>query len=96
MSTVVSLICLGPSIQQMTHHFLLHGSLRPTNLEKNLKPCCLLFQNGSSEEEIQYCFENTYPSIYIYIMEHPDFIKCSFKENSIGQNIVKMEDFITQ
>ena len=39
MSTVVSLICLGPSFQKMTHHFLLHGSLRPTNLEKNLKPC---------------------------------------------------------
>ena len=39
MSTVVSLICLGPSFQKMTHHFLLKGSLRPTNLEKNLKPC---------------------------------------------------------
>ena len=25
----------------MTHHFLLHGSLWPTNLEKNLKPCIL-------------------------------------------------------
>ena len=34
MSTVVGLICLGPSFQKMTHHFLLHGSLRPTNLEK--------------------------------------------------------------
>ena len=39
MSTVVSLIYLGPSFQKMTHHFWLHGSLRPTNLEKNLKPC---------------------------------------------------------
>ena len=38
MSTVVSLICLGPSFQKMTHHFLLHGSLRPTCLEKSLKP----------------------------------------------------------
>ena len=38
MSTVVSLICLGPSFQKMTNHFLLHGSLWPTNLEKNLKP----------------------------------------------------------
>ena len=87
---------LGPINSANDPPFLLHGSLRPTNLEKNLKPCCLLFQNGSSEEEIQYCFENTYPSIYIYIMDHPDFIKCSFKENSIGLNIVKMEDFITQ
>ena len=39
MSTILSLICLGPSFQKMTHHCLLHGSLRPTNLEKNLKPC---------------------------------------------------------
>ena len=23
----------------MTHHILLHGSLQPTNFEKNLKPC---------------------------------------------------------
>ena len=38
MSTVVSLICLGPSFQKMTHLFLIHGSLPPTNLEKNLKP----------------------------------------------------------
>ena len=38
MSNVYSLISLGPSFQKMTLHFLLHGSLRPTNLEKNLKP----------------------------------------------------------
>ena len=25
----------------MTQHFLLHGSLRPTNLEKNLNPCII-------------------------------------------------------
>ena len=34
MSTMASLICLGPSFQNMSHLFLLHGSLRPTNLEK--------------------------------------------------------------
>ena len=39
MLTAVSLICLDPSFQKMTHHNLLHGSLRPTNFEKNLKPC---------------------------------------------------------
>ena len=39
MLTVVSLIYLGPSSKKTTHHFLLHGSLGPTNLEKNLKPC---------------------------------------------------------
>ena len=42
MSTVVTLICLGPSFQKMTHHFLLHGSLQPTTLEKKLKPCLML------------------------------------------------------
>ena len=39
MSTVVSLICFGPSFQKMSNQFLRHGSFRPTNLEKNLKPC---------------------------------------------------------
>ena len=33
-----SLICLGPSFQKMTHHFLLNGSLWPTNLEKIWSP----------------------------------------------------------
>ena len=41
MSNVVSLICLGPSFQKMTHHFLLHGSHRPINREKNLKLCVI-------------------------------------------------------
>ena len=43
MPSVFSLICVGPSFQKMTHHFLLHGSLWPTNLEKILKPCLLLY-----------------------------------------------------
>ena len=38
MSTVLCLICLGPSFQKMTNHVLLHESLRPTYLEKSLKP----------------------------------------------------------
>ena len=42
MSTVVRLICLCPSFQKMTHHFLPHGSLRPTDLEKNQKPSVIL------------------------------------------------------
>ena len=42
MSTVVSLICVGPSFQKMNHHFLLFGLLGPINLEKNLKPCCFI------------------------------------------------------
>ena len=51
MSTVVSLICLGPSFQKMAHPFLLNGSLRPTYLEKTsealkkvLKSCFFLYQ----------------------------------------------------
>ena len=48
MSTVVSLICLGPSFQKMTHHFLLHGSLRPTNLQKKIwSPDCYNAFTGS-------------------------------------------------
>ena len=47
MLTVVSLICLGPSFQKMTRHFLLHGSLQPTNLEKYLKPCIIGINHGS-------------------------------------------------
>ena len=38
-SIVFSFICLGPSFQKMTPHILLHGSLGPTTLEKNLKHC---------------------------------------------------------
>ena len=34
LSTVLSLICVGPSFQKMTNHFLLHGSLWPNDLEK--------------------------------------------------------------
>ena len=52
MSTVFSLICLDPSFQKMAHHFLLHGSLRPTNLEKNQKPCkeiCLMQTKWNSK-----------------------------------------------
>ena len=47
---MVSLICLGPSFQKMTHYFLLHGSLWPTNLEKNLKPCSFVEDNLPPEE----------------------------------------------
>ena len=42
MSVVLSLICLGPLFQKMTHYFSLNGSLRPTNLKKNLKPWYLI------------------------------------------------------
>ena len=39
---------MGPSFQKMTHHSLVHGSLGPTNLEKNLKPCkfCFILMPG--------------------------------------------------
>ena len=50
MSTVVSLICLGPSFQKMTHHFLLHGSLLPINLEKIFSPGDLNKTFGNVDE----------------------------------------------
>ena len=34
----------------MTHHFLLHGSLRPTNPEKNLNPDNVQVQLSSKAE----------------------------------------------
>ena len=63
-STVVSLICLGPLFQKMTHHFLLHGSIRPTNLEK--KPEALLFLQlhvQASSDPVTY-------AIYMYEAKH--------------------------
>ena len=41
-------------------------------------PHCFLRQNQSSEKEIITCDTS------IYTMGHPDFIACSFMENSIG------------
>ena len=38
MSTVVSLICLGPSFQKMTRHFCSMGHFGP-QIFQNLKPC---------------------------------------------------------
>ena len=40
----------------MIHHFLLHGSLQPTNLEKNLKPCCEPYKFGRHSPEINALF----------------------------------------
>ena len=48
-SIVFSFICLGPSFQKMTPHFLLHGSLGPTTLEKNLKHCDLSVQVAGND-----------------------------------------------
>ena len=48
----------------------------------------LIRQNRPSEiqKEIQYSFRNmtNNPSIYACTMYHPDFIVCSFMENSIA------------
>ena len=70
MSTVVSLICLGPSFQKMTHHFLLHGSLLlPTNLEKNLKPWrflepITLCSSNGSDRLVQICRLTSLPCLH--------------------------------
>ena len=49
---------------------------------------CLIIQNPSPEEKIQYFLEiiSCDPSVEpsIYRMDHPDFIACSFIEKSIG------------
>ena len=45
---------------------------------------CLLRQNPSSERKIQYFQEIITYDPLVYTMEHPDFIVCSFLENSIG------------
>ena len=47
---------------------------------------CLLRQNRSSE----ICFLKIITcDLSIYTMDHPDFIVCSFMENSIGLKSVK-------
>ena len=75
MSTVVSLICLGPSFQKMTHHFLLHGSLWPTNLENNLKPCLLNEINVYSLHIILYVSFQVLPRL----KATQGYRKCMFK-----------------
>ena len=45
---------------------------------------CLLRQNLSSKKEIQYFLEIITCEPSIYTMDHPDFIVCSFLENSIS------------
>ena len=44
---------------------------------------CMLRQNQSSEKEIQYSFKIIIFEPSICPMLHPDFIACSFMENSI-------------
>ena len=44
----------------------------------------MLRQDRSSEKEIQYILEIITCDPSIYTMDHPDFIACSFMENSIG------------
>ena len=44
---------------------------------------CLTRQNRSSEVEIHYCFEIITCDPLLYTMDNPDFIVCSFMENSI-------------
>ena len=58
---MVTLLCLGPHFQKITHHFLLHGSLPPTNLEKNLKPCI----NGDEGSLTYLCLSCSSVSIII-------------------------------
>ena len=68
MSTVVSLICLGPSFQKMTHHFLLHGSLSPTNLEKkNLMPLMNASSNNNYHFFLCLCASRLVESVFLVL-----------------------------
>ena len=48
----------------MTHHFLLHGSLWPTNLEKNMKPC---FPSYASQVSPPITHNQRVPELDIFI-----------------------------
>ena len=73
MSTVVSLICLGPPFQKMTHHFLLHESLLPTNLEKNLKLCLRGLCSFLKFQDYVYDSLHTAAiSVYLSCCKHPE------------------------
>ena len=61
MSTVVSLICLGSSFQKMTHYYLLDGSLRPSNLEKNLKPWTHQKPSNRGSQGFRFFFKIGWP-----------------------------------
>ena len=60
--------------------------LMPTrdNAAFNLDLHCLLRQNRSLDKEIEYCLQIITCDPSIYTVDHPDFIVCSFMENSIG------------
>ena len=49
----------------------------------------LVKQNRPSEKEIQYFLETITCEPSIYTMDHPDFIVCSCRENSIGLKRIK-------
>ena len=55
----------GTSFQKITHHFLLHGSLWPTNLEKNLK-LCIYIQNSNNYKH--YRWELSFIILFISYM----------------------------
>ena len=73
----VSLICLGPSFQKMTHHFLLHVSLGPTSLEKNLKPwICSASKSSSDIAELRVINRQSPPTILSMIYMYMACLVC--------------------
>ena len=78
MSTVVSLICLGPSFQKMTHHFLLHGSLWPTNLEKKSEALLLLLCLGFNSIKAYWVIVHDFLSSTDFF-QNQHFQKSSFR-----------------
>ena len=92
MSTVFSLICLSPSFQKMTHHFLLHRSLRVTNLEKNLNLCKINFFERFFQEYDQSVkqFESGWPGPFCQVIL---FKLLDYGESSKVSNIFSLSVF---
>ena len=68
---------------------LTHEKISLASTKGNEKDILKLRQKGSSEKDTLFFGKiiNCDPSIYT--MDHPDFIVCSFMENSIGSKRVK-------
>ena len=82
MSTVFSFICLRPSFQKITHNILLHGSLRPFNLEKNLKLSSTYFSLALRASSLSISFSSFCCSILASLIFLRSLISCSLASRS--------------
>ena len=89
MSIVVSLICLGPSFQKMTHHFLLHGSLPPTNLKKIWSPAFPLARSKIAQFNYTSAFA-CWPLIKIMLKLCTSFPKHSLQYPTLFTHLYRL------